>query len=312
MKKVTIFGLFIFILFFITGCFPKEEKADIYTSIYPLEFLVTNIVGDNMTVKSAYPRGANVHEYEIPPRRIVYMSESKAIFYIGAGLEVFIMNAKDTSFKNLGDRVVELSKHVKMLEQGEGGHSHSHDHEHDEMILDPHIWLDPLRMVVMAKKILEKVIEIMPEKEEEFTENAARVIDRLQKLDQKYRDALSSDIYKNKYILVDHDAYLYWEDRYGIKRIRIRPDNQSTDIDPKKLQQNLKLIEQYNIKHIVVTENEASSAVVETYKREANLEIKTLYSVSTISDRQYEQGLDYIDLMEYNLNVLKEILPKKD
>ncbi|HEY8444936.1 MAG TPA: metal ABC transporter substrate-binding protein [Bacilli bacterium] len=310
MKKISILGLFIIILLSLGGCVSHDQKADIYTSIYPLEFLATRIVGDNLVVKSAYPRGANVHDYEIPPRRIVNMSESKAIFYVGAGLEVFIQNAKDTSFKNLGDRLVELSKCVDLLEQGEGGHSHSHNNSHD-VTVDPHVWLDPIRMVAMAEKMYETLVEVMPEKEEEFTENVQSLIDDLRNLDKKFREELADDLYGEKYILVDHDAYIYWEDRYDIKRIRTRPDNQTTDIDPKTLAANLALINQYKIKYIVVTENAAASSVVDTYQREANLEKRTLYSLATISDDDYEKGLDYIDLMEYNLRVLKEILPKK-
>jgi len=308
MKKLVLLCLTLLLTFSFVGC-TSEEKADIYTSIYPLEFLVNEIVGDEFVVRNAYPRGADVHSYELPAKRIVNMSESKAIFFIGAGLEKFIQEAKDTTFKNLGDDVVELSEYLVMLYPGED-HAHSHG-DHDFMV-DPHVWLDPERMIIMAEVILDKVIELKPDMADEFTANAEDLIIRLEKLHQKFIEELSDEKYKEKYILVDHDAYLYWEEIYGIKRMRIRPDNQSTEIDPKTMEQNLNKIKELGIKHIVVTENEAISSIIETYQHEADLEIATLHSLATITDKQHEDGLDYIDLMESNLRVLKRILPQKD
>ena len=54
-----------------------------------------------------------------------------------------------------------------------------------------------------------------------FETNFNNLEQRLLKLDNEYKTKLSDDIYE-KIIMVDHDSYLYLEERYGIKRIRTR------------------------------------------------------------------------------------------
>ena len=89
MKRLLAILLTILCIPFLGSC-RREEKADIYVSLYPLQFITESIVKDNMTVKSFYPYGTDVHDYEPAPAQIINMSQSKAIFYIGAGLEALL------------------------------------------------------------------------------------------------------------------------------------------------------------------------------------------------------------------------------
>ena len=61
MRKILLLLISVFGTVFLSACDGVTEDADIYTSIYPLEFVVREIVGDEYTVKSVYPRGKDVH-----------------------------------------------------------------------------------------------------------------------------------------------------------------------------------------------------------------------------------------------------------
>lgn len=309
MKKLFASFLLFLSIAFIAGCNPSHGYVDIYTSIYPLEFLTKEIVGDHLIVRSIYPMGADVHDYEPSAKVIVNMAQSQGIFYIGSGLEAFIEAAENTTFKNMQDKLLELSNFVSMIEPGEeheseageGGHSHT---------VDPHIWLDPLRMVTMAEAILDRVITILPEKEDEFRANAAEIIEKLEKLDEDYLEQINDPSIARKIILVDHDAYLYWEERYGIERMRARVDNSSCEVIPNVFIANLALIEEYGIQHIAVTAYEYQCAVTDQYIAQANLQKVTLHHLATITEDDMENNMDYIQLMYQNLSVLKRMFPK--
>ena len=56
MKKIF---LVLFLCFLLTGCIKMDsmDDIDIYTSVYPIEYITNRLYGQNSTVKSIYPDG---------------------------------------------------------------------------------------------------------------------------------------------------------------------------------------------------------------------------------------------------------------
>ncbi len=308
MNKIKIILLFFLLAFGLSAC-TTSEQADIYTSIYPIEFMTKEIVKEHLKVDTCYPRGADVHDYEPPANTIVRMTRSKLVFYVGAGLEAFIENAEDSTFKDSNTTLVELSESVVLLDY-DGEEYLPDDHSTHPHSVDPHIWLDPSRMIIMANVILTNLIAVAPEHEQEFRVNHAALTEKLQQLDSDYITAFRNPEIAKKIILVDHDAYLYWQNRYGIERIRARIDNHSCDVIPSVFIENLQKIRDNNIEYIAVTTNEGICAVVNQYISEANLTQVTLHNIATITSKEEADNKDYFELMYINLSTLITIFPK--
>ena len=53
------------ILFCLTGCFKRDDMEDItiYTSVYPIEYITTELYGENSKINSIYPNGVNINNY---------------------------------------------------------------------------------------------------------------------------------------------------------------------------------------------------------------------------------------------------------
>jgi zinc transport system substrate-binding protein len=304
MKKILTSILILITISFLTSCH-RIIDADIYTSIYPIQFMTEQIVKDNMVVKNVYPNGAEIHDYEPSPAQIINMTKSKAIIYIGAGLEAFIEVAEGTTFKK--DMLLELSNYITLIEPTNFTEQ-SGDHNHP---VDPHVWLDPVRMIQMAEQILKRVCLIMPEKQGEFKENADQLIAKLEKLHSDYQNMLNNEDITYKKIVVDHDAYLYWQDRYGIERINARLDNDTCTIIANDYIANIEEIKRCGIKYITTTANESVCNIIDKYKKEANLQEATLHNLETISKEDFDKNKDYFSIMYENLAVLKKILPRK-
>jgi len=296
----------------IPGCINDNEEVDIYASIYPVYFLTDYIVEDKMVVKQVYPTGADVHEYDPGNgREIVKMSKAKIMFYIGADLEGFIEKSKNT-FATQPIKLVELSSHVKLCRQTSDGYSYLSNEELEltRGVADTHIWLDPLRMVKMAEVILTSIISIDPENEEFYQENAAELITKLKALDEEYVTKLSDESL-NKIMLVDHDSYLYWEERYGIKRIRTRVDNQSCESNPSNINEVVTKAKENNIKYIVTTANETVCGIIDKYAKTLEAKTVEMNHLSTLYRKEIKEGKDYFSIMRSNLDTLLKILSKK-
>lgn len=317
MKKLIVLILTLLSIFVFSGC-EESKDADIYISVYPIEFIVKQIVKEELTVESIYPRGAEVHDYEPTAKQIVSISECDILFYIGLGLEPFISNGLNSTFKDL--KTVELSKYLELVEL-DGGHTHvgqgtndtsdEHNHEENE-VYDSHVWLDPLAMVKMSQVILEELIKIYPNYEETFTENQKVLEKELIELNQEYSEVISQHNIFDRIIMVDHDAYAYWTYRYGISRIKLRSDNESNEVGIQEFLNKVNQAKEAGIKHIISTKNETKSALFENYLKELGATEKSLHHLGTITTQELKEGQNYLTIMRDNLEVLKEVLPREE
>jgi zinc transport system substrate-binding protein len=97
--------------------------------------------------------------------------------------------------------------HEKTAEEG-----HNHHHEHGEF--DAHIWLDPVNAKAMVHEIEEALVAADPANAARYKANAEAVMGKL--------DALVAEVgaelepVKGKGFIVFHDAYQYFENRFGV------------------------------------------------------------------------------------------------
>ncbi len=88
---------------------------------------------------------------------------------------------------------------------------HGHEgHAHGEY--DPHIWLDPMNAKVILSEMAEHLIENDPKNEAKYKANLKKAHKDLDKLTKKVK----SELNKNFKSIVFHDAYQYFEERFGI------------------------------------------------------------------------------------------------
>jgi len=92
-----------------------------------------------------------------------------------------------------------------------GHDEHGHEgHAHGEY--DPHIWLDPMNAKVILSEMAKHLIENDPKNEAKYKANLKKAHKDLDKLTKKVKSELNKD-FKS---IVFHDAYQYFEERFGI------------------------------------------------------------------------------------------------
>jgi zinc transport system substrate-binding protein len=98
--------------------------------------------------------------------------------------------------------------------QGAGEHAEP-DHAHSET--DMHVWLDPGNAKVLTATIAAVLSEADPENASLYQANAARLSEQLDELDGSLEDKLAT-VADRPYV-VFHDAYQYFEHRYGVNAV---------------------------------------------------------------------------------------------
>lgn len=89
-------------------------------------------------------------------------------------------------------------------------HHDGHNHEGE----DPHAWLDPMNAKVWVEKIRDVLVKHDPENALTYQQNAEKALVRLEQLITKISRETNS-LEQSKFI-VFHDAYQYFERRFGV------------------------------------------------------------------------------------------------
>ena len=95
------------------------------------------------------------------------------------------------------------------------GHDDHHDHGHGEF--DIHVWLDPENAKVLVNEIKLALIEKDPSKASIYEANSKKINLKLDQLIDEVSAKLESE--KGKEYVVFHDAYQYFEERFGMSAV---------------------------------------------------------------------------------------------
>jgi zinc transport system substrate-binding protein len=316
MRIVKITTLILIIATIMFGCSskneseaPNNESSKIYTTLYPIQYAIERIAGDSITVESIYPPGVDAHSYEPSSKDITNIAKSDAFIYLGAGMEAFAETAAD-ALNNQDVALIELGKHEELfhVEESEEANHHAeqnvdHDgHHHGDH--DPHIWIDPIRMLEMSNIIKQELINLNPEQESLYNENFKTLEEDLLELDNRYSSTLKDK--QNKNILVTHAAYGYWEERYGIQQIAINGLSSSSEPSQKELTNIVNQAKKSNLKYIIFEQN-TSDRLSEVIRQEIGAETAIIHNLAVLTDEDIQNHEDYLSLMDKNLATLNQV-----
>ena len=144
-------------------------------------------------------------------------------------------------------------------------HAGHHDgHNHGEF--DAHIWLDPENAKEMVKIIRDELIKIDPEGQRQYSVNTAGATLELDNLINNVEKELSKDI---SYV-VFHDAYQYFETRFGVKSAGALTLNPDVLPGAKQIADIQDLISDKGIK-CIFSEPQYNPKIIETLGNDMNI-----------------------------------------
>jgi len=116
-------------------------------------------------------------------------------------------------------RVVDCRAGVKLEPIDDESHSHGGE------LLDPHIWLDPKRMKIVAETSAKALQSLLPESEQEIDQRLAALLDALDATDSRVAEILAP--HAGSTLLVFHPAYGYFTRRYGLRQTAIEVEGKA-------------------------------------------------------------------------------------
>ena len=216
---------------------PVNADVKVVTSIKPIHSLASYLmdgVGKPDLIVDGY---ASPHGFALKPSHAKMLQNADLIFWVGEDLENFLekplksiakkaekielMEIKGLNklkfrerniFDGHDDHGHDEHKEDEHKEHGHKEDKHDDHHEHAHGEHDPHIWLDPMNAKVILSEMAEHLIENDQENASKYKANLKKAHKNLDKLIKKVKSELNKD-FKS---IVFHDAYQYFEKRFGV------------------------------------------------------------------------------------------------
>lgn len=193
--------------------------TNVVASIKPVELLVKAVAGDSVEVSTLVPPGSSPHNYSMKPSQRRALEQADVIFWVGPDMETFLnrlLGGKEFA----GRAVAFLESEGGESEHDEHHDEHGHDHESDAHHHDhgdgedPHIWVDPILALDMAKDIRNALAELEGANPEQLNANLERFQTELLNKEQSIRASFAG--LDNVSLFAYHDAFTRYAKHYGL------------------------------------------------------------------------------------------------
>ena len=295
MKLQHKFGLLLSSLSLFSFISSAEAEPKVVTSIKPIHSLVSYVMDGVGRPDLLVDGSSSPHTFQLKPSHATMLQEADIVFWIGEDLESFLETPLDSIAANakrvtlMDSDQIELLKfreknvfddhhddHDEHEDHADGHDDHDEheghdDHAHHHGEHDIHFWLDPEIAKSIVNITARELSEIDPNNKSTYEKNAANAIDDLEELINVTKSKINSDA---TYI-VFHDAYQYFEQRFGIEVIGALTVNPEVLPGAKQLSEIREVIEHENV-NCLFSEPQFNPSIANTIAKDTGIKAAVL------------------------------------
>ena len=303
---------------------PKDASGtlSVAVSFYPIQYLAETIGGDHVSVTSLTPTNVEPHDYDLSGKEVISTLEGSSLVAYVAGFQPSLDKAVT---QISGPTVVDLSGEVDLQHHegvededehgeasdgatekatekatGEAGHE---GHDHDAGSLDPHFWLDPVRMKSAATAVEEALAAADPDNADDYKANLDSLTTTLDGLDSSYQGGLTQC--ERKTFITSHAAFGYLADRYRLTQVSISGIDPEAEPSAADIAAAKKAVEDTD-STTIFTEELLSPEIADAIASETGATTDVLSPIESAPE-----DTDYAGAMSNNLDALRTALACK-
>ncbi len=284
MKKIK-FILIAITLISMTGCFKKDnfEDIEIYTTTYPIEYIVNYLYGEHSTINSIYPNGVDTKKYELNNKQIKDYSKT----------DLYIFNGLNTKENGYVTSMFQNNKNLKIIDAAQ---TMEYNYEEEEL------WIDPSNFLMMALNIKNGLLEYTTNHylKNEIEEKYNNLKIAISNFDAKLK--LLNENATNKTIIVDNSSWKFLE-KYDFTVISLEENSELTD---RMINEATTLIQNGTVNYIFTTNKDNLNGTITKILNNNKVEISELHSIYNLTEEERSNKEDYLSLLNENIELLKQ------
>jgi len=282
----------------------SDNKLKVVTSFTIIKDLAREIGGEDVEIHNLVPTGTDPHEYEPLPEDTKKAADADILFYNGLNLE----GGKKGWFFKLMDSVGQKEENVfSLTDRVEPMYLAGEDGRDEE--INPHAFIDPAVGIKMAEDMRDAFIKVDPDHEEGYNERADAYLERLEEVNQEYKDKLGEIPQKDRTLVTSERAFQYLADHFDLNEAFIWEIDTEENGSPEQIKDLISYIKENN-PPVLFVESNVDTRPMETVSDETGVDI---YEKPIYSDEIGQPGEEvdtYMKYLEYNLDVLYKGMSK--
>lgn len=218
---------------FLTGSY-AYGAVEIFVSIPPQKWLVDKVGGEHIASRVLVGEGQDPHTFEPTPRQMAALTRAKTWFTMDMEFEEQLVKKVKQVAPKL--QIVDIAHHVQKIGGTEETHADNKKHDTHEKStdqhghdvhdgLDPHVWLSPPNLIIMAEEILEALTKIDSGNASAYLENLVSLKEELTLLHKENSAKLAP--YAGSSFYVFHPSFGYFASTYGLKQEAVETGGKS-------------------------------------------------------------------------------------
>lgn len=279
MKKII---LIITMMLCLSGCFKSDsyEGINIYTTLYPIEYITKTLYGEYATINSIYPNGVDIENYTITNKKLNDFSKADLFIYNGLGNE-----------KQIAANLIEKNKNMDIIDVAQGLEIKN---DKSELLISPSNFLMMAQNIKNGLKENVKNTSII----ESINNNYDDLKIKISEIDAELK--LIAENAKNKKIIVANNSFKFLE-KYGFEVLSISADDENSNTNLSKAKS---LFSSKTNTYLFIIKGTEKTETIESLKKEgAKLaEVNPMY---TLTDEEIKNDLDYITIVKSFIDTIK-------
>jgi zinc transport system substrate-binding protein len=273
----------------LAGCGSGSGRGDhgvrVVAGFYPLQYVAEKIGGATASVTNLAQPGAEPHDLELSPQQVASIADADLVLYLPG----FQPSVDEAVSQEAHDKSLDVTATVALLDSAEGGK-------------DPHVWLDPTRLVTIANAVADRMAAIDPTNAVGYHQRAAELGQALNTVDTDFAGGLKTC--QRRQIVTSHAAFGYLSQRYSLTQIPITGLSPEAEPTPQHLADAAEAARNAGATTIffeTLVSPKVAQAVADT------IHAKTAV-LDPIEGLQPDSTGDYLSVMHANLDTLKTAL----
>ncbi len=301
----------------VTNAQKHEDTLSIVCTLFPEYDWTREIIGEqnqNTQITYLLSSGLDLHNYQPSAKDMITISDCDLFIYVGGESESWVDDAlkevtnPDMKVIRLMDVLGDSAKEEEVKEGMQA--EDEEDEETEEPEYDEHIWLSVKNAETLCTAICDTLSEIQPQQKEAYQTNLNAYLEKLDSLDKDFTD-MAQNASVNTFVFADRFPFRYLADDYKINYYAAFAGcSAETEASFETVAFLANKIDELQLDTVFTIENADDSiakAVISSTEQK-NQQIISLNSMQSVNAQDIENGTTYLNVMQNNLNLLKEAL----
>lgn len=289
----------------------KGDDADndglsIVCTVFPYYDMCKNIVGTAGEVTLLNKGGTDLHSYEPTMNDIKIISKCDIFVYGGGYSDSWV----EETVKVSGNKSLKMIRLLDYVTNYVEGHDHVHhpgeDHNHSADEVDEHIWLSLKNASKICEVVYNTVLEVDFDNNSVYLQNYSDYTGKISELDNKFQKMVEENAI-TPLLFADRFPFRYFVEDYNIVYFAAFPGCSSETLATfDKMAELISTVNMLGLEYIFVIEG-SNKDIAEAISDQTGAKILQLNSCQSVSEKDVDNGISYLSVMEYNYSVLSEV-----